>query len=101
MKDFQKIVKVSNKYDCGWHNGRTLTDKTFRVFASTKHSDSFIGKVRFSKDEKPSIAKFANTPDHCFIWNEDVNGVPVPDDLDRSYYIDMAKKRLQQFGVVG
>ena len=101
LKDFQKIVKVSNKYDCGWHNGRMLTDKTFRVFASTKHSDSFIGKVRFSKDEQPSIAKFANTPDHCFIWNEDVNGVPVPDDLDRSYYIDMAKKRLQQFGVVG
>lgn len=94
LREFQKIVKVSSKYQCGWHNGQMLTDKTFRVFASQIMSDSFIGKVKNGK-----IEKFANTPDHCFIFNGDVNGLKVPDFLDRQYYIDMAKKRLEQFGV--
>lgn len=94
LREFQKIVKVSSKYQCGWHNGQMLTDKTFRVFASQIMSDSFIGKVKNDR-----IEKFANTPDHCFIWNGDVNGVAVPDYLDRQYYIDMSKKRLEQFGV--
>jgi hypothetical protein len=94
LMEFQKIVKVSSKYQCGWYKGQMLTDKTFRVFASKIKFDSFIGKVKNGK-----IEKFANTPDHCFIWNDYVNGLKVPDFLDRQYYIDMAKKRLEQFGV--
>jgi DNA polymerase len=96
LKDFQKIVKVSNKYICGWHNGHTLTDKTFRVFASTNQHDGYIGK---QKTEGATIEKFANTPEHCFIENGDINNAPVPDKLDRQYYITLAKERLKQFGV--
>lgn len=96
LKQFQKIVKVSGKYLCAWHNGRRLTDKTFRVFASTDWSDSYIGKI---KGTRGTIEKFANTPDHCFIYNDDVNGQKVPQKLDRDYYIDLAKKRLDQFGM--
>ena len=96
LREFQKIVKVSSKYSHGWHNGRILQDKTFRVFASNQWSDSSIGKM---KTAGSTVEKFANTPDHCFIMNCSVNGLPVPDNLDKGYYIDMARKRLQQFGV--
>lgn len=98
LKEFQKIVKVSSKYVCGWHNGRKLSDKTFRVFASKDQENSFIGKVKL-KNGSEVVEKFANTPDHCFIENGEVNFADVPQQLDRQYYIDMAKKRLEQFGV--
>ena len=97
--EFQKIVKVSSKYICGWKGGQKLSDKTFRVFASKRETDSFIGKVK-DKNGTWTVEKFANTPEHCFIWNDSVNGVPVPDYLDKQYYIDTAKKRLEQFGVI-
>lgn len=98
LKDFQKIVKVSSKYVCAYHNCDYRWQKTFRVFASKRKQDTFIGKVK-NKDGCEVIEKFANTPEHCFIENGDVNGLPVPEKLDRQYYIDVATKRLEQFGV--
>ena len=98
LREFQKIVKVSSKYICGWHNGQKLSDKTFRVFASIDQQDTFIGKVKL-KNGSEVVEKFANTPEHCFIENGEVNFVNVPANLDKQYYIDMAKKRLEQFGV--
>ena len=76
---------------------KILSDKTFRVFASTDNNDGYIGKM---KDYNATLEKFANTPDHMFILNGDVNGVKVPDRLDKQYYIDLAKKRLNDFGVI-
>lgn len=98
LKEFQKIVKISSKYICGWHNGKQQFEKTYRVFADLDHRNSFIGKIK-DKNGVWTVEKFANTPDHCFIFNADVNGLPVPDNLDKQYYVDVAKKRLQQFGV--
>ena len=98
LKQFQKIVKVSSKYLCGWHNGEKLQDKTFRVFASTVPFDTYIGKVKL-KNGVESIEKFGNTPEHCFIWNDDINELLAPPDLDKQWYIDLAKKRLEAFGV--
>lgn len=98
LKQFMKVVKVSSKYKGGWHNGKQLDEKTFRVFASKDQNDTFIGKVKW-KNGKDAIEKFANTPDHCFIYNDTVNGKNVPDKLDRQWYIDLALKRLKQFGI--
>ena len=98
LKEFQKIVKVSNKFLCGWHNGQNLAEKTFRVFASVDSNDTFIGKVKIKKGAE-AVEKFANTPDHCFIWNDAVNMVTVPAKLDKKYYVDIAKARLKAFGV--
>ena len=98
LKQFQKIVKVSSKYLCGWHNGKKLQDKTFRVFASAVPFDTYIGKVKL-KNGAESIEKFGNTPEHCFIWNDTVNGLLAPPNLDKQWYIDLAKKRLEAFGV--
>lgn len=92
---FQKIVRVSSKYLCGWHNGKRLQDKTFRVFASLNSSDGYIGK---QKEEGATIEKFANTPENCFIENGDIKDESVPAHLDKSWYITLAKKRLNDFG---
>lgn len=98
LRDFQKVVKVSSKYICGVYNGKKLNDKTFRVFASRVNGDGFIGKLK-SKNGREVVEKFANTPERCFIENGDINGASVPDKLDKQYYIDLAKKRLNDFGV--
>lgn len=96
LKQFQKIVKISSNYRMGWHNNHYLTDRTFRVFASTDKSDTYIGKC---KAEGATIEKFANTPEHCFIWNDDVNGVSVVRKLDKKWYSDIAEKRIADFGI--
>ena len=99
LKQFQKVVKVSSKYICGYHNGEKLQEKTFRVFASKDESDTMIGKMKLKAGGKLVTEKFANTPEHCFIDNGNVNGKKIPDKLDKEWYIQLAKKRLQQFGM--
>lgn len=97
LREFQKIYKVSAKYLYAIHNHTKLHEKTFRVFASTDTTDTFLGKAKVKKNEEV-VEKFANSPDHCFIANGDISGLKVPDKLDRQYYIDVARKRLKQFG---
>lgn len=99
LKEFQMIFKVSSKYICAWHKGVQLNSKTYRVFASTRWDDTFLGKVKLNKIGIETVERFANTPDHCFIQNDDVNGMKVPEYLDKQFYIDIANKRLQQFGL--
>lgn len=115
---FQKVVKLSENY--GWveheegtpeevhtgvrviktfyeyHNTRRFTYKSYRVFASNRLTDGRILKCG-GKRGKPE--KFADTPDHCFIFNDSVEGVQTPKQLDREWYISLAKKRLAHFGV--
>lgn len=98
LRDFQKVVKVSSKYLYAQHNGKQLIDKTFRVFASCNVNDTAIYKVK-EKGDKLTPEKFADTPEHCFIENGDINGAVVSDRLDRKYYINLAKKRLNDFGI--
>ena len=94
---FQKIVKMSGKFKYVIHNGKILDEKCFRVFASLDDSDSYIGK---QKRKGATIEKFANTPEHCFIVNTDVKTMKVPNRLDKNWYINLAKERLKQFGVM-
>lgn len=93
---FQKVVKLSGKYWSAWHNGKYFQNKCYRVFASNNENDTYIGK---SKKKGATIEKFANTPDHCFIENGDMHEKSVPKKLDKQWYIDLAYKRLQQYGI--
>lgn len=95
--DYQRVVKVSGKYKYGVHGHKRLTDRCFRVFASTRASDGMIGRVKAGK-AKPE--KFGNTSEHSFIDNGDVHGKKCPGYLDKSWYIQLAKTRLAQFGVM-
>lgn len=93
---FQKVVKLSGKYWAVWHNGKYTFEKCYRVFASRMSGDTYIGKC---KKQGATIEKFGNTPERCFIENDDINGKSVPTKLDRQWYIHLAKERLAQYGV--
>ena len=95
--DYQRVVKGSGKYKYGVHGHERLTDRCFRVFASTRESDGMIGRVKAGK-AKPE--KFGNTSEHSFIDNGDVHGKKCPPYLDKSWYIQLVKTRLAQFGVM-
>lgn len=102
MIKFQKIVKLSNKYEWAEHeNGQRnirFTNKAYRTFASLDNNDGRLMACRI-KDGKLEKKKFGGTADRCFIFNDDMNGVPIPSKLDYQWYIDLAKKRLEDFGV--
>lgn len=93
---FQKVVRVTRNYKYALYNGKPLSERTFRVFASTRESDGLIQKC---KGEGKNPEKFANTPFHCFIENGNLENVSVPPHLDKNYYVELAKKRLTDFGV--
>ena len=95
LKQFQMICKISSKYKCLIHNGKPLTEKCVRVFAS-KNNDGGLYKLHQNKT-KPD--KFPSTPENCFIVNDDVNNMSVPAKLDRQFYINMAKERLSGYGI--
>ena len=92
LKEFQKIVKISSKYKHAVHNDEILHEKTFRVFASRIRSDGGIFKVKINTREK-----IANTPNKCFIMNDDINGASCPRALDKNWYIEVANKRIKDF----
>lgn len=98
LKEFQMIKKISNKYETLIHgdveNGVRLREKCVRVFASKRRSDGGLIKVHGGTGRP---AKVENTPEHCFIHNECVNGVKCPERLDKQWYIELAKRRLEGF----
>ena len=81
--------------------GEIQIDKTFRVFASTDQSKGGLFKVsgKIIKGREKNPEQFANTPEHCFIINDDVTDRPIPDELDKGYYIQWIYDRLKDFGV--
>lgn len=93
---FQKVVKLSGKYWRAWHDGKYMAEKCYRVFASKKSTDSYIGKC---KEKGATIEKFANTADHCFVDNGNIKGKKCPSHLNKNWYINLAKERLSQYGV--
>lgn len=96
LKMFQKIVRLSRKYKYAHHNGNKLNETTFRVFASLDWTDGAITK---QKDVCSTKEKFANTPARCFIYNSNVNEKPIPFKLDKTWYIDLAVKRIADYGM--
>lgn len=96
LKMFQKVVKLSGKYWRAWHNNVYMAEKCYRVFASRQKTDSYIGKC---KEKGATIEKFGNTPDCCFIDNGSINEKSCPSQLDKRWYINLAKDRLKQYGV--
>jgi len=100
---FQKIVKLSDAYEYVEYNGKRYDYKCYRVFASTSSRDGKILKVKkkTNRDGETNYVgeKFANTPERCFIYNEEVKGIRVPDKLDYRWYLDLARDRLKDFGL--
>lgn len=97
LKEFQLVTKISNKYKYILHGEQKVKEKCIRIFASKYIDDPGVTKVS-ERTGKP--AKISNSPEHCFIYNEEVNDVKVPNKLDKTWYINLATKRLNDFGVI-
>lgn len=97
LREFQLVSRISSKYTHILYGDKPIKEKCIRVFASNNPADPGVKKVHAVRK---TTAKLTNSPEHCFIFNDDVKGIPVPDRLDRQWYIDFANKRLSDFGVV-
>jgi hypothetical protein len=113
--EFQKVVKITGLYKHAWlghvesekiknvdgkttvkttkKDGIEIKEKVLRVFASSDTNAPGVFKVK----SETKIEKIANTPDKCFINNENIIGVKTPPNIDKQYYIDLAKDRMAQF----
>lgn len=97
LREFQLVSRISSKYTHILYGDKPIKEKCIRVFASNNPADPGVKKVHAVRK---TTAKLTNSPEHCFIFNDDVKGVSVPDKLDRQWYIDFANKRLADFGVM-
>lgn len=111
---FQNVIKLSSKYKEVWYgtavrekdekgslkvikvNGELLKSKVHRVFASKNECNGGIYKSKIEQGKK-SYEQFAGTPNHLFIENGDIHNVKLPENLDKRFYIEEAKKRVEMF----
>ena len=92
--DFQLIAKAGAKYREAYHivDGEQVpVQRVNRVYAT---ADERYGKLFKVKAETDATAKIEMLPDHCVIDND--NHLSI-DDVDRTFYIEMAKKRINDF----
>lgn len=92
--EFQIIAKAGAKYREAYHmvdGKREKVQKVNRVYAT---SDERYGKLFKVKAENESTARIEMLPDHCIIDNENKLSLS---DVDRTFYIEMAKKRINDF----
>lgn len=89
---FQKIVKISSKYDYARYGTRRMNEKVFRVFASVDSNDKELRKIKNKVPEK-----IPYVPERCFIVNDDVTEMSVPSKLDYWWYLDLAIERINAF----
>lgn len=91
---FQIIAKAGAKYREAYHvvNGANEpVQKVNRVYAI---ADERYGKIYKVKAEDDSTAKIEMLPEHCIIDNDNQLSIT---DVDKTFYIEMAKKRVNDF----
>lgn len=91
---FQIIAKAGAKYKEAYHlvdGEKQPVQKVNRVYAT---KNTWYGKIYKVKAENDSEAKIDSLPDHCIIDNE--NELTIRD-IDKTFYIEMAKKRVNDF----
>lgn len=91
---FQLIAKAGAKYREAYHlvdGEQTPVQKVNRVYAT---KDERYGKLFKVKAENDATAKIEMLPEHCIIDND--NQLTI-DDVDKTFYIEMARKRINDF----
>lgn len=91
---FQLIAKAGAKYKEAYHlvdGVKEPVQKVNRVYAT---ADERYGKLFKVKAETDATAKIEMLPEHCIIDND--NHLSIGD-VDRTFYIEMAKKRINDF----
>ncbi len=91
---FQIIAKAGAKYKEAYHligDEKEPVQKVNRVYAT---ADQRYGKLLKVKAEDESTAKIEMLPEHCIIDNDNQLSIS---DVDKTFYIEMAKKRVNDF----
>lgn len=91
---FQIVAKAGAKYREAYHvvgDEKEPVQKVNRVYAT---ADTKYGKLFKVKAEDDSTAKIEMLPEHCIIDND--NDLSISD-VDKTFYIEMAKKRVNDF----
>lgn len=91
---FQIIAKAGAKYREAYHIVDGVNEpvqKVNRVYAT---ADERYGKIYKVKAEDDSTAKIEMLPEHCIIDNDNQLSIS---DVDKTFYIEMAKKRVNDF----
>ena len=94
ISQFQLIAKAGSKYKEAYHlvdGKQEPVQKVNRVYATT---DERYGKLFKVKAENDSTAKIESLPEHCAIDNIDKMTI---ERVDKSWYIEVAKKRINDF----
>lgn len=103
---FQLIAKAGGKYSrvyqhvypepVGEAGVETVgRQKCNRVFATW---DRRYGRLYKVKKADGSVAKVESLPEHCLVWNGDLEAEPPPMSLiDKDYYIALAERRAHDF----
>ena len=92
--DFQIIAKAGTKYKEAYHmvdDKPVPVQKVNRVYAS---KNDRYGKLFKVKAENDATAKIESLPEHCVIDND--NNLSIID-VDKTFYIELAKKRINDF----
>lgn len=91
--EFQMIAKTGPTYEGAYHevNGdRVPVQKVNRVYATKNNGHGTVYKTK--KNGKGE--KIQNLPEHCMIDNA---GTATITDVDKQFYIDMAKSRVEDY----
>lgn len=91
---FQIVAKAGAKYREAYHlvdGVKKPVQKVNRVYAT---ADERYGKLFKVKAEDDSTAKIESLPEHCIIDND--NRLSISD-VDKTFYIEMARKRANDF----
>lgn len=91
---FQIIAKAGAKYKEAYHvvdGVKEPVQKVNRVYAT---ADERYGKIYKVKSEDDSTAKIEMLPEHCIIDNDNQLSIS---DVDKTFYIEMVKKRVNDF----
>lgn len=91
---FQIVAKAGAKYREAYHvvgEENQSVQKVNRVYAT---ADQRYGKLFKVKAEDDSTAKIEMLPEHCIIDNDNQLSIS---DVDKTFYIEMANKRINDF----
>jgi hypothetical protein len=91
---FQLIAKAGSKYREAYHIVDGVKESVQRVNRVYASKDPRYGKLYKIKAETEGTAKIEMLPEHCIIDND--NQLTI-EDVDKSWYIDLAKKRINDF----
>lgn len=99
--EFQFIAKAGQKYRDAYHivDGTKIpVQKVNRVYATRDERYGTLGKVKVvvsdNDEESVSSQKIESLPEHCIIDNN--NRLTITD-VDKEFYITVAKKRVNDF----